>query len=158
MQWVYGGKLMNRKQPHVRRLGVLLAVLFVLGSSSFAVAQDHQARAAAAAGVAMFTFFIVFAVMYIFFALAIQTIAQKTGTPNPWLAWIPIVNIILLLTIAKKPLWWILLLLIPVVNIVVSVIVWMAVAEVREKPSWWGILTIIPIANLIAVGYLAWAD
>jgi hypothetical protein len=149
---------MNRKKALVRRTGLLSAVLLVLSSAPAVFAQDHQARAAAAVGAAMFTFFIVFAFIYIFMALAVQTIAQKTGTPNPWLAWIPIVNIILLLNIAQKPLWWILLFLVPIVNIVVSVIVWMAVAEVRQKPSWWGILTIIPIANFIAIGYLAWAD
>jgi Family of unknown function (DUF5684) len=149
---------MNRKKALVRRSGLLSAVLLVLSSAPVVFAQDHQARAAAAVGAAMFTFFIVFAFIYIFMALAVQTIAQKTGTPNPWLAWIPIVNIILLLNIAQKPLWWILLFLVPIVNIVVSVIVWMAVAEVRQKPSWWGILTIIPIANFIAIGYLAWAD
>jgi Family of unknown function (DUF5684) len=147
---------MNWKKPLVRRLGVILAVLFVLAPAAFT--QDNQARAAAAVGAMMFTFFIVFALIYVFMALAVQTIAQKTATPNPWLAWVPIVNIILLLNIAKKPLWWILLFLIPIVNIVISVIVWMAVAEVRQKPSWWGILTIIPIANFVAIGYLAWAD
>lgn len=149
---------MNLQKALVRPLGLLSVVSLVLFSSPAAFAQDNQARAAAAVGAAMFTFFIVFAFIYIFIALAVQTIAQKTGTPNPWLAWIPIVNIILLLNIAKKPLWWILLLLIPVVNIVVSVIVWMAVAGVRQKPTWWGILTIIPVVNFIAIGYLAWAD
>jgi hypothetical protein len=149
---------MHWKHAIVGRLALLLSGLLVFFSTPLAFAQDNQARAAAAVGAAMFTFFIVFTFIYIFIALAVQTIAQKTGTPNPWLAWIPIVNIILLLNIAKKPLWWILLLLIPVVNIFVSVIVWMAVAEVRKKPSWWGILTIIPIANFVAIGYLAWAD
>jgi len=149
---------MKWNEALVRQLGWLLVMLLFLFSSPAVFAQDHQARAAAAAGAAMLAFFVIFAFIYIFMALALQTIAQKTNTPNPWLAWIPIVNIILLLNVAKKPLWWILLLLIPVVNIVVSVIVWMAVAEVRQKPSWWGILTIIPIANFIAIGYLAWAD
>jgi Family of unknown function (DUF5684) len=143
---------------HAFGLPWLLSGLLVFFSTPMAFAQDNQARAAAAVGAAMSTFFIIFVLMYIFIALAVQTIATKTGTANPWLAWIPIVNIILLLNIAKKPVWWILLLLIPIVNIVVSVIVWMAVAEVRQKPSWWGILTIIPIANFVAIGYLAWAD
>jgi len=109
-------------------------------------------------GVAMLIYFVVFALIYIFVALALQTIAQKTNTPDSWFAWIPILNIILILNIAKKPLWWIVLLLIPIVNIVVAIIVWMAVAEARQKPSWWGILTVIPLINLIAIAYLAWAD
>src|SRR5271166_5425358 len=71
---------------------------------------------------------------------------------------IPIVNIVLLLNIAKKPVWWIILFLIPLVNIVIAILVWMGVAEARNKPNWWGILMIIPVANLIVPGYLAWSD
>jgi Family of unknown function (DUF5684) len=122
-------------------------------------AQDEHRAAAIAAATGMLLFFLVFAVAaYIYTSLALQTIAQKTNTENPWLAWIPIVNIVLMLNIAKKPVWWILLLLIPVVNIVIAVIIWMAIAEARNKPNWWGILAIVPFVNLIVPGYLAWSD
>jgi hypothetical protein len=56
--------------------------------------------------------------------LELQTIAQKTNTENPWLAWIPMLNIILMLNIAKKPIWWFVLFLIPLVGIAMMVIVW----------------------------------
>jgi hypothetical protein len=54
--------------------------------------------------------------------------------------------------------WWFLLFLIPLVNVVVAIMVWMAVAEARCKPNWWGILMIVPLVNLVVPGYLAWAD
>ena len=63
-----------------------------------------------------------------------------------------------MLAIAKKPMWWFLLFLIPLVNIAISIVVWMGIAEARQKPNWWGILMIVPIANLVVPGYLAWAD
>ena len=63
-----------------------------------------------------------------------------------------------MLNIAKKPMWWFILFLVPIVNIVIAIMVWMAVAEARGKPSWWGILTIVPVANLIVPGVLAWSD
>jgi hypothetical protein len=63
-----------------------------------------------------------------------------------------------MLNVAKKPLWWILLFFIPIVNIVMAILVWMAVAEARGKPNWWGILMIVPVANLVVPGYLAWSD
>jgi hypothetical protein len=88
----------------------------------------------------------------------VQTIAEKTNTENPWLAWIPIANIILLLNIAKKPIWWIVLFLIPLVNIIIVIMVWMAVAEARGKPNWVGILTLVPLVGMLVPGYLAWAD
>lgn len=107
--------------------------------------------------------FIVFVLMcvaaaYVYVSLALQTIAQKTNTANAWLAWIPIANIILMLNIAKKPIWWIILFLIPIVNIIIAILVWMGIAEARGKPNWWGILTIVPVVNLIVPGYLAWSD
>jgi len=95
---------------------------------------------------------------YIYVALALMTIATKTNTQNAWLAWIPIANVFLMIQIAKKPVWWFILCLIPLVNIVMMIIIWMAIAEARNKPSWWGILLIIPVVNLIVPGYLAWAD
>lgn len=96
--------------------------------------------------------------VYIYMALALQTIAVKTNTANPWLAWVPIANAILMLQIAKKPLWWIVLFAIPIVNIVIVIMVWMGVAEARQKPNWWGILAIIPLVNVVVPGYLAWSD
>jgi Family of unknown function (DUF5684) len=106
-----------------------------------------------------FIFFLIFGLAgYVYVALALQTIAKKTNTENAWLAWIPIANIFLMLMVAKKPLWWFILVLIPLVNIVIFIIVCMAIAEARNKPSWWGILMILPVLNLVAYGYLAWSD
>ena len=112
----------------------------------------------ALAGGVLTAFVMIGAAVYIYMALALQTIARKTNTKNDWLAWIPIANIILHLEIARKPLWWLLLLVIPLVNLVISIVVWVGVAEARGKPSWWGLLMIVPGINLIVPGYLAWAD
>lgn len=138
----------------------LLASLTLLTAVPVFAQQEQPSGAALAAmgAVFMIVFFVFFAAFYIYQALALQTIAKKTNTENGWLAWIPIANIILMLNIAKKPLWWIILCLIPFVNIVIIIIVWMAIAEARHKPSWWGIMLIVPVVNLIVPGYLAWAD
>jgi Family of unknown function (DUF5684) len=106
----------------------------------------------------MMLFLLFFAAFYVYMALALTTIATKTNTPNGWLAWIPIVNLILMLNIARKPVWWFILCLIPLVDIVIFIIVWMAIAEARHKPNWWGIFMIVPLLNFIVPGYLAWAD
>jgi len=68
------------------------------------------------------TFLLFFAVFYVYTALALMTIATKTNTKDGWLAWIPIANIILMLNIAKKPIWWIILFLVPLVNIVMIIL------------------------------------
>ena len=146
---------------HRRKL--MLTVLSVLASLTLLTAvplfADQPSGAQAAAMGALFLIFLVLAIAaYVYFSLALKTIAEKTNTENPWWAWIPIIQAILMLNIARKPVWWIVLLLIPLVNIVIAIIVWMAIAEARHKPSWWGILTIIPVFGLIVPGYLAWSD
>ena len=132
--------------------GLLLPVI--------ASAQDDMPKGlpfALGAGLIGF-FFIIFAVFYVYMALSLSTIANKTNTENAWLAWIPIANIILMLNIARKPIWWIVLFLIPLVSIVIAIIVWMGIAEARNKPNWWGILLIVPVVGIIVPGYLAWSD
>jgi len=130
-----------------------------LFSASGTLAQDYRSHAAPAmAGGTFFFFLLVVAAVYVYTALAVQTIAEKTNTENPWLAWIPIANLILLLNIAGKPIWWIVLCLIPLVNIIIFIMVWMAVAEARGKPSWVGVLLIVPVLGALMPGYLAWAD
>jgi uncharacterized membrane protein len=95
---------------------------------------------------------------YIFSALTTQIIAKKTNTENGWLAWIPIANFFLWADIAKKPVWWGILCIVPLVGYVFTALIWVAIAEARKKPNWLGILSIVPVVNLIVLGYLAWSD
>lgn len=141
---------------------LLVPLAFLLaGGTALAWQEDSNAAAAGGAifaGMFLFVFLVFALAMYLYTALCLQTIARKTNTADSWLAWIPIANLILMLKIARKPLWWILLCLIPLVNVVIMVIVWMEIAKARNKPQWWGILMLVPVANLIAPGYLAFAD
>lgn len=95
---------------------------------------------------------------YAYVAFTLQTIAGKTNTPNKWFAWIPILNIYLMCKIAGKPGWWLILFLIPFVNIVINVIVWMNIAKARNKPRWLGILMLIPLVNFIFLTYIAFSE
>lgn len=91
----------------------------------------------AAAGVGIFVFLI-------YFAVIIVTIAgwwkafEKAGQPG-WAAIIPIYNIYILLKIVGREPWWLILFLIPCVNIVAAVIVYMDVAKSYGKEPVWGL-------------------
>ncbi len=101
---------------------------------------------------------LLYILIYVYVAYALQAIARKTNTENGWLAWIPILNIYLMCKIAGKPAWWVILCLIPLVNIIIYIILWMRIAEARNKSAWWGILMILPIVNFIIIGILAFSD
>lgn len=54
--------------------------------------------------------------------VATWKIYTKAGQPG-WAAIVPIYNIIVFLKVVNRPLWWIILMLIPIVNIVILFIV-----------------------------------
>ncbi|NBV24929.1 MAG: signal peptidase I [Proteobacteria bacterium] len=62
----------------------------------------------------------------------------KAGKPG-WAAIIPVYNLIVLLEIGGKPLWWIVLFFIPIVQIVMFILVGIAVAEKFGKGAGFGV-------------------
>lgn len=102
--------------------------------------------------------FLIFIAVYAYFAYSLQTIAEKTKTKDTWLAWIPIANLYLMAKIAKKPGWWIILFLIPIVGTIFMAIIWWEIAKTRNKPGWVGLLIVIPFVGLIPPGLLAFTD
>jgi hypothetical protein len=63
---------------------------------------------------------------------------SKAGKPG-WAAIVPIYNIIVMLEIAGKPTWWIVLFLIPVVSIIMAIIVAVAIANNFGKGAGFGL-------------------
>ena len=95
---------------------------------------------------------------HVYLAICLIKIAKKTNTPNEWYAWVPVLNIILMLQIAKKPVWWFLMFFIPFANIIFSILIWMEIAKRVNKPDWWGILIIVPFINFVVPGFLAFSE
>ncbi len=63
---------------------------------------------------------------------------EKAGKPG-WAAIIPIYNAIVLLEIVGRPIWWIVLLLIPCVNVIISLIVSIDLAKPFGKSEVFGV-------------------
>jgi len=68
------------------------------------------------------TAIIIYVAIVVLMIASLWVIYTKAGKPG-WAAIIPIYNIIVLLEIVGKPWWWLLLMLIPFVNIVFAI--WM---------------------------------
>lgn len=81
--------------------------------------------------------FIVLAIIIAVIA-GIWKVFEKAGKPG-WAAIIPIYNLIVLLEIAGKPLWWIILFFIPFVNLIAVILVSLAVARNFGKSDAFGI-------------------
>ncbi|HEY5450039.1 MAG TPA: DUF5684 domain-containing protein [Polyangia bacterium] len=95
--------------------------------------QDLQKALEAAAanggdqgpGVGTYIFATLFAVLMI---AAMWKVFTKAGKPG-WAAIVPIYNIIVLLQIAGKPVWWIILFFIPIVSLIIAILTYVALAE-----------------------------
>jgi hypothetical protein len=87
-----------------------------------------------------------------------MTIAKKLGSNETWMAWVPVLNFYLMCRLAGRPAWWLVLLLIPGVNIVIGIIVWMKICELRGRPNWWAVLFLIPVLNIVILILLAFQE
>jgi hypothetical protein len=81
---------------------------------------------------------------------------EKAGKPG-WAAIIPIYNLIVLLQIIGKPIWWIVLFIIPIVNIVIWFICAMELAVCFGKSKGWGVglLGILSFVGFPLLGFSA---
>lgn len=95
---------------------------------------------------------------YLYFAYTQFKIAQKIGYRNSaWWAFIPILNIVLLVKMANRPMYWFWFCLIPVVNVIVLAVMWIDVAKACNQSPVWGFLTILPFINFVSIGVLAFS-
>ena len=100
-------------------------------------------------------FWIVCLALAVFYLAAVWKVYEKAGKPG-WAAIIPIYNLVVLLQIAGEPVWWILLLLIPLVNIVVAIMTYIAFARNFGKGV--GFALGLAFLSIIFFPILAWGD
>jgi len=83
--------------------------------------MTDEAAGAAAAGLGI-GITIVYLIILVLMIAGMWKVFVKAGKPG-WAAIIPIYNLIVLLEIAGRPLWWFILLIIPFVNFIVLILV-----------------------------------
>jgi hypothetical protein len=89
-------------------------------------------------------------IFVVVFLAAGWKIFTKAGRPG-WAILIPIYNTIVLLDIAGKPWWWILLFFIPLVNIIIAILVYVDLAKAFGRSALFGLglMFLSPIFFLI---------
>jgi hypothetical protein len=95
--------------------------------------------------------------LYIYFCLCVFLIAKKLDVPAPWIAWIPLIQVWTIVSSAGKPWWWVFLLLVPIVNIIVGIYLWILITENLGRNKWLGLLMFVPIVNFVFLGILAFS-
>lgn len=62
-------------------------------------------------------------ILYVLFALPLWAVLKKAGSDMPWAAFVPILNVYVLLQIVGRPGWWLILYFIPIVNFIILIVV-----------------------------------
>lgn len=100
---------------------------------------------------------LIFAVIYL--AIAVLVIAgfwktfAKAGEPG-WAAIIPIFNMYILLKIAGRPWWWLVLYFVPIVSLVIWVVVSVDIAKAYGKGTGFGVgLALLPFIFFPVLGF-----
>ena len=96
---------------------------------------------------------VVYGIIMVVMIAAMWKMFTKAGQPG-WAAIIPIYNLIVLLQIAGKPVWWFILFLIPLVNFVIIILVSIDVAKAFGKGAGFGIgLWLLPFIFYPILGF-----
>lgn len=115
---------------------------------NFILAQTNAELDTATGAAAGATFLIIYLAITLLVIASMWKVFTKAGKPG-WAAIVPIYNTIVLLEIVGKPIWWIILLLIPFVNIIVLLIV----INELSKSFGRGVGTTL---GLIFLGFIFW--
>ena len=97
---------------------------------------------------------ILWIVMTIVLIVANWKIFTKAGKPG-WAILIPIYNIIVMMQIIKKPLWWVIILFVPIVDIVFVILIVYNLVIKFGQPGWHVILALF--LGIIYYPYLAFS-
>jgi uncharacterized protein DUF5684 len=98
---------------------------------------------------------VVWLVVAVLLFASLWRVFTKAGQPG-WAAIVPIYNFIVLLKIIGRPLWWILLFLVPIVNIIVLFVIYIDLAKSFGKGVGFGVG--LALLGVIFLPILAWGD
>ena len=127
--------------------------MIALTSSLLAQGDGGEAAAVAAAGIFGLLFFLFYMALIVLVVAGMWKMYSKAGQPG-WASIIPIYNLIVLMEIAGKPIWWFLLFMIPFVNIVIAIMVYIEIAARFGKGGGFAVgLILLPFVFFPMLGF-----
>lgn len=98
-------------------------------------------------------FFLVFLLIFVIVAAGMWKMFEKAGEPG-WAALVPIYNLVVLVKIAGKEAWWVVLMLLPCVNFVAAVMICIDIARKFGKDTLYGVgLAFLPFIFFPMLGF-----
>jgi hypothetical protein len=106
------------------------------------------------AGVAIL-FILIGIAVYVFYGYCLGLVFRKAGQPL-WAGFVPIYNSYILLKVVGRPGWWLILYFIPVINFIITIIVYLDLAKSFGKGV--GFALGLIILSFIFIPILAFSD
>ena len=120
------------------------------------ISPEEIQRASVVMGMIFVFVLCIIVCLHIFFAIFQFILAKKMNTENAWMAFIPFLNAYLLVKMAGKPGWWLLLFFVPFANIVFQIIV---LHEISKKRGYGAGMTVgLLFLGIVFFPYLALTD
>lgn len=130
-----------------------LSKLFMTGGAFFGATATLFAGEDSGGTAVGIGFVLIYIAVLLVVIIGVWKAFTKAGRPG-WAILIPVYNKIVMLQIAGRPIWWIILFFIPVVNIVVFIIVAIDIAKSFGKGTIFGIgLAFFPFIFFPVLGY-----
>jgi len=115
--------------------------------------EDPNAMGLLVAFIGAYMIFIL--VIYLAIGFCLGKVFEKAGKPL-WAGFVPIYNWIVMLEIVGRPSWWVILMLVPMVNIVIGFIVNIDLAKSFGKTTAWGVL--LALFSIIMLPIMAFSS
>ena len=114
---------------------------------------SNTSSSSSGGGVGVLFFFVIYAAVIVLVIAGMWKMFVKAGQQG-WLSIVPILNTYVIIKLAGREGWWILLFLIPCVNIVVAIIVYMDLAQKYGKSAAYGLgLVFLPFIFIPMLGF-----
>lgn len=124
----------------------------------YTTTTTNTTDAATAAGLMAFlaAYFLFIMAIVVVSVVAMWKVFTKAGKPG-WAALIPIYNTIVLLEVVGRPVWWVVLMFIPFVNIIIWLLIALDLAKAFGKSPAFGVVGLF-FFNLIGMLMLAFGS
>ncbi len=96
--------------------------------------------------------------VYLFFCHCLALICRKAGRSAGPLIWVPVLQALPLFRAAQMSPWWLLACLVPIANVIVSVVWCFRIVRARGKSVLTAVALLLPGLNVLALLYLAFSD
>lgn len=93
--------------------------------------------------------------IYLLYGFCLGKILEKAGKPL-WTGFVPLYNWLMIIEVVGRPSWWIIGCLIPGVNVVFNILLYIDLAKSYGKDTGYGILLIL--FNFVMIPMMAFSD